>query len=41
LVIGTTIFFGSAMPLVQKFLVPPKEEDKHEYDVIDEASNEE
>jgi hypothetical protein len=34
LVIGTTIVFGSTMPLVQKLLVPPKESDKHEYDEI-------
>ena len=32
LVIGSTLIFGTMMPLVQKALVPPKEEDKHEYD---------
>jgi len=35
LVVLTTILYGSTMPLVQKFLVPPKEEDKHEYDEVE------
>lgn len=36
LVISTTIIFGSTMPLVQKLLVPPKEEEAHEYDAVDQ-----
>ena len=39
LVCFTTIFFGSLMPLVSKFLVPPKEEEKHEYDEKLEKGN--
>ncbi len=35
LVISTTIVFGSMMPLVQKKLVPPKEDEAHEYDEVD------
>ena len=38
--IGTTVFFGSAMPLVQKLLVPPKESDKYEYNLIVEEEQE-
>ena len=30
LVIVTTVLYGSLMPLVQKFLVPPKKEDAEE-----------
>ena len=33
LVCVTTILFGSFMPLVQQLLVPPKDEEAHEYDV--------
>lgn len=32
LVISTTLMFGSTMPLVQRYLVPPLDSDKHEYD---------
>ena len=32
LVCLTTIFFGSLMPLVSRILVPPKLEERHEYD---------
>ena len=35
LVIFTTLLFGSAMPLVQKCLVPPKEQEKYEYEEVD------
>ena len=28
----TTIVYGMLMPLVQKNLIPPREEEKHEYD---------
>lgn len=28
----TTVFFGSFMPLVQRWLVPPTNDDAHEYD---------
>ena len=41
LVVGTTVIFGSAMPLVQKLLVPPKESEKHEYDeIVEDIDNE-
>lgn len=39
LVVGTTVFFGSAMPLVQKYLVPPKFAEKHEYDELVEVED--
>jgi len=32
LVVSTTVFFGSSMPVVQAYLVPPVEDEKHEYD---------
>lgn len=41
LVVSTTVVFGSAMPLVQSMLVPPKESEKHEYDETDNNSAEE
>ena len=34
LVVSTTVLFGSFMPLVQNWLVPPKDEEKHEYDAL-------
>jgi hypothetical protein len=40
-VVGTTVFFGSAMPLVQKLLVPPKESEKFEYNLVIEEEQEE
>lgn len=36
LVLITTVVFGGTMPLVQKWLVPPLEEEKHEYDEKEE-----
>lgn len=35
------MLFGSTMPLVQKILVPPKEEEKHEYDKVEGVDGEE
>jgi hypothetical protein len=35
--VGTTVLFGSTMPLVQKILVPPVEEEKHEYDKVEDV----
>jgi hypothetical protein len=40
LVVGTTIIFGSSMPMVQKVLVPPVEAEAHEYDEDGEATQE-
>jgi hypothetical protein len=40
-VVGTTVFFGSAMPLVQKLLVPPIESEKFEYNFVVEEEHEE
>jgi Sodium/hydrogen exchanger family len=37
LVVSTTVIFGSFMPLVQKYLVPPVEKEAHEYDELDAA----
>ena len=39
--VGTTVFFGSAMPLVQKLLVPPIESEKFEYNLVVEEEREE
>ncbi len=35
LIFSTTLLYGSTMGLMQRLLVPPKEEEKHEYDEND------